>query len=436
MESELLERGLALDAEAAELKAKAAVLETGLSRVAESLASRVAQASMKLSSGLPEKAPLEDGTFPSFMQMNVGDKEGGPTLPVVLSSNSKMYDKVMQYAIDNGKLNGLQRTPPIGVRAGMPPMLIEEALLRDRVSAARVRDALTRSMAPPNVPMSSMSSKVFLDVPADTDQLPREFTRWLSTKPFVLQQPHRCAHKGIEEMGLEIVKRTDGKVVQTLLEHSALQVIMVSHDWGGLLGHSKQDGPGGEWHPPYSVQIFEFAISGAAVLATVSEHEGVAAMSVAIRLPVSKAWVNDRCLVLLDGTGWRYLTEKLAARGDPKVNADFARLYDFVSSHVRAVAVMLEAEVAKTEAVRAPYKTNRPPKEHAPLPALSFHILKLNRRPRPAPPAFDPNHVPGTRKRLHFRQGHWRHYSNHKTWIKWMLVGDPDLGFVDKDYQV
>jgi hypothetical protein len=38
--------------------------------------------------------------------------------------------------------------------------------------------------------------------------------------------------------------------------------------------------------------------------------------------------------------------------------------------------------------------------------------------------------------RLHFRRRHWRHFVNHKTWIKWTLVGDPDLGFIDKDYRL
>lgn len=37
---------------------------------------------------------------------------------------------------------------------------------------------------------------------------------------------------------------------------------------------------------------------------------------------------------------------------------------------------------------------------------------------------------------MHFRRGHWRHYQDHRTWIKWCLVGDPDLGFVDKHYKL
>jgi hypothetical protein len=38
--------------------------------------------------------------------------------------------------------------------------------------------------------------------------------------------------------------------------------------------------------------------------------------------------------------------------------------------------------------------------------------------------------------RLHFRRGHYRHYPNHKLWIRWCLVGNPDLGFIDADYRL
>lgn len=43
----------------------------------------------------------------------------------------------------------------------------------------------------------------------------------------------------------------------------------------------------------------------------------------------------------------------------------------------------------------------------------------------------------GTRKRFHVRRAHFRTYENGKTVrINWMFVGDINLGFVDKDYEV
>lgn len=63
---------------------------------------------------------------------------------------------------------------------------------------------------------------------------------------------------------------------------------------------------------------------------------------------------------------------------------------------------------------------------------LKDAIVDLARRHRIANPAEPSGN--GSRKRLHFRRGHWRHYESMKTWIRWCLAGDPDLGFIDKHY--
>ena len=66
-------------------------------------------------------------------------------------------------------------------------------------------------------------------------------------------------------------------------------------------------------------------------------------------------------------------------------------------------------------------------------PLTDFHIVELNRRPRAS------SSVVGTtdaKLRLHFRRGHWRHFDTHKTWINWTLVGNPDLGWIDKEYRI
>lgn len=62
--------------------------------------------------------------------------------------------------------------------------------------------------------------------------------------------------------------------------------------------------------------------------------------------------------------------------------------------------------------------------------------VRLARRTRAS--AFPADHVGEERRspRLHFVRGHWRRYANHKTWLKWFLRGDPDLGFIDKHYRL
>ena len=111
-------------------------------------------------------------------------------------------------------------------------------------------------------------------------------------------------------------------------------------------------------------------------------------------------------------------------------------LAPIIEENVRAILVALDAKVADTEIVRAPYKINRVREAKGRLPIYDYHRVKLANRTRPAPrlEAVEPHEY--TRRRLHFRRGHWRHFDNHKTWINWMLVGDPDLGFVDKEYRL
>lgn len=106
-----------------------------------------------------------------------------------------------------------------------------------------------------------------------------------------------------------------------------------------------------------------------------------------------------------------------------------------LNEQIKAVAVALDAEVASTEVIRAPHRSNHPPHDRARLPGYSFHIVNLARRQRAEPLERDDD-APAHHLRLHFRRGHWRHYETHKTWIKWMLVGDPSLGFVDKEYRL
>ena len=100
-----------------------------------------------------------------------------------------------------------------------------------------------------------------------------------------------------------------------------------------------------------------------------------------------------------------------------------------------AICIALDAAIATTEVVRAPHKINRVREAKGRLPIFDFHSVRLTKRSRPMPLPVDPDRAI-TRRRLHFRRGHWRHFDDHKTWINWMLVGDPDLGFVDKNYRL
>jgi|HubBroStandDraft_3_1064219.scaffolds.fasta_scaffold00290_3 hypothetical protein len=188
-------------------------------------------------------------------------------------------------------------------------------------------------------------------------------------------------------------------------------VFMVEHDWARAFANAK-DYIGGEIKLPDDSCAFEFRISDRHVITFATDADGTLYLQHAIQ--VKKGW-----LLLPVKTG--------VAEDDP-----FAQLTNL---QVRAIAVALDAEIATAEIVRAPHKLNRARERAGKLPLVSYHIVNLAHRSRTAPlPPSD--HEPAYHIRLHFRRGHWRHYENHKTWINWMLVGNPDLGFVDKEYRL
>jgi hypothetical protein len=106
-------------------------------------------------------------------------------------------------------------------------------------------------------------------------------------------------------------------------------------------------------------------------------------------------------------------------------------------TNIKAACISLEAKVAEIEVVRAPHKLNAARERRGKLPISDYHIINLARRQQVEPLPLEHKLEAHPRSpRLHFRRGHWRHFVNHKTWINWTLVGDPDLGFIDKHYRL
>ena len=106
---------------------------------------------------------------------------------------------------------------------------------------------------------------------------------------------------------------------------------------------------------------------------------------------------------------------------------------DYIWAQIRAICIALDAEVAEHEVVRAPTKLNRKREKAGKVPIPDHYVVDLSRRHRISNSSTSGE---GSKKRLHFRRGHWRHYDGFKTWVRWCLVGNPDLGFVSKDYSI
>lgn len=188
---------------------------------------------------------------------------------------------------------------------------------------------------------------------------------------------------------------------------------VVKHDWARAFETAEgvEDGI----RLPYEICAFEFRINGKTIIAIAAEDDTRAA--------------GDRIrfhafMHAIEGSWYSIGGEKNGE--EPVVN--------FMWNQIRAICIALDSEVATHEVQRAPTKLNEKRTRSGKSPLADFHVIDLARRHRISNPCAGSE--TGRRVRLHFRRGHWRHYDDHRTWIKWMLVGNPDLGFIQKHYSL
>lgn len=208
-----------------------------------------------------------------------------------------------------------------------------------------------------------------------------------------------------------------------------IQSFVVEHDWAGAF--AKSDALKGEFRLPYELCCFEFVVSGNRVCTLWREVEGVKTFSVAVHITADNRWTSfDLNIVDVDDM---WVTSNYKSGGPLKeYEGRFATL---LGQQVRAVCISLEAEVAvASDVIREPYRSNLPSRAPRALPEFSYHVVSLARLRRKLSATDEPS--TGRHRKLHWCRGHWRHYPDHRTWIKWCLKGDPDLGFVDKHYRL
>jgi len=206
---------------------------------------------------------------------------------------------------------------------------------------------------------------------------------------------------------------------------AASPTFVVQHNWAAAFDKA-QEFDAGEWRLSYDETIFEFRISGSRVIASVATHQDHSPSTALMCVEAPSGWCLTGVYTFAHGK-WT------ASKGHEDADAVFA----LCISQIRAMAIALEAEVAVTECVRAPAKLNKARERKGKLPILDYHVVNLARRTRPERlPDFEGERGTHASPRLHFRRGHWRHYENHKSWVRWCLVGDPELGFVDKHYRL
>jgi len=190
------------------------------------------------------------------------------------------------------------------------------------------------------------------------------------------------------------------------------QVFVVRHNWGAVLAGAIAEAD--EVRLPYELCAFEFKLRGspAILFAYQVQQQGPIAWRV--------TWEVASQPVRL----WR-------VGQDSGLGADLIKL---LSQQVRSICVALDAEIATSTVVPAPEALNRKRERTNKPPLLAYHVVDLNRRTAGQGGA-TANAVAGI-VRLHFRRGHWRHLDSGKVWVDWCLVGNPDLGWVDKEYRI
>lgn len=215
---------------------------------------------------------------------------------------------------------------------------------------------------------------------------------------------------------------------QELFEDASCFIL--EHDWLSVLGRSDEF-RGGSFRLPYDVTIFEFVIAARPIIALAvnyseaveqEQSENEVLLQLAVRaLP---GWV-------FDGTIYSHVTGQWQPTRSRRTSY-LDRVASLLGDHIKAGCIALDAGVATQTPIRLD-AVGRDLQEVQPRGNATYTIA-LSKSAR-APVIGGGDSAKGA-KRLHFRRGHWRHLPKFKTWIRWCLVGDPDLGFIEKRYRL
>lgn len=253
--------------------------------------------------------------------------------------------------------------------------------------------------------------------------LRKHFEGWIkwieSYESFRLEAPHQSVWHKVRtafDAGHIIHGGTDanGQLARVGAEFDPFfvtepQVFLIEHDWSAAFAKAT-DFEDGEFPLPFANCAFEFTLSGRRILLLAAEGRIALVSDIGEGFWFCSAWTTLEDL----GNSTRYR---------------------MVAQNVRALCIAMDAEIVVSQVVRAPHRLNLAREKQGKKPINDYHIINLAKRSRVTPLPSEGEHEARWHPRLHFRRGHWRHYDNHKTWIKWMLVGDPDLGFIDKEYR-
>lgn len=251
-----------------------------------------------------------------------------------------------------------------------------------------------------------------------------ELDPWLKLPPKLEKADGSSVHRLVSAMQdsnvLWLLARPGTDPSMRLTGLDQMQTFLVQHDWAAAF-HGATDFESGDFELPFTLCCFEFRMNGRRVCATIRQHEK--SKEITVLVETRSCWaIPVAPFKLVDGF-WKPLGNDDTA----------AMLPPFLGAQIRAICISLEANVAATDAIEADAKLQAARVRRGKEPLPTYHLVKLaHREHHGAGRAGDEDY---TKRRLHFRRGHWRHLTEErKVWVRWCLVGDPDLGFIDKQY--
>lgn len=253
-----------------------------------------------------------------------------------------------------------------------------------------------------------------------------EIKAWVAANDLALSAPTGSSWHKLKAAwdAKDVYSANEHDLDATLFFKNEPHVIVIEHDWAAAFsGAGEFDA--GEFRLPFPSCCFEFVMGGKRVLALMVEGYG--------------ANINMRPFIhtkngFICGYHYRYNGSEWTCP-DGVVSTVNEWLAVEICKQVRAASIALEADVVESEPVEPPAKLNIARTKRGELPINGYSVIRISSKRRQHQNG--PTHTdPKWRVRCHFRRGHWRHYQNHKTWVKWMLVGNPDLGFVNKHYRL
>jgi hypothetical protein len=250
--------------------------------------------------------------------------------------------------------------------------------------------------------------------------------------PKLEKNEHTRLHRLVDcvERGTSVQVTQDG-TADPFRVWDSLQTFVVKHDWVAAFGESLGEVTSAELRMPYKCVAFEFVISGRPVILVSVEAEDKTLVRVFAEAK-NGIWVDY---------GFDY-GQKFP-------------VYDFAWKQVQAICVMLDSDVAETSTVQPATALNIKRQKSGKFPLKAYHVVDLSVRHRHRKQSIAP--PTGRHVRAHWRRGYWMHADERpkadasrsevaarwqhdgkhwKTWIKWMIKGDPDLGFVEKEYKL